>query len=174
MPTKYLPIQCHEDPKIRRCDDARQGQCPPSATCLKFIWNHLILIDSFFEFRIKPLNIRLTIVIYIWWYCWTLQDKNPFVVKNLNSSWYFAKNQNSTRNFAIQKVVAPILRDVSMSSTGWAQMFRFHPRMEKRINKHSTSFQRTDLVRASVWLNSNWTLDISYMFWQIIEWIIDY
>ena len=35
MPTKYLPIQCHEDPKIRRSEDARQEQCPPSATCLK-------------------------------------------------------------------------------------------------------------------------------------------
>ena len=34
MPTKYLPIQCHEDPKIRRSEDARPEQCPPSATVL--------------------------------------------------------------------------------------------------------------------------------------------
>ena len=37
MPTKYLPIQCHEDPKIRRSEDARQEQCPPSATCLQVL-----------------------------------------------------------------------------------------------------------------------------------------
>ena len=34
QPPQYLPIQCHEDAKMQRCDDARPGQCPLSATCL--------------------------------------------------------------------------------------------------------------------------------------------
>ena len=34
QPPQYLPIQCYEDAKMQRCDDARPGQCPLSATCL--------------------------------------------------------------------------------------------------------------------------------------------
>lgn len=40
-PPKYLQIQCHEDAKIRCCDDARVGQCPPSATVLN--WSDVLV-----------------------------------------------------------------------------------------------------------------------------------
>ena len=46
-PTKYLQAQCHEDAKMRCCDDARLEQCPPSATVLhdKYV---ILLTDIFY------------------------------------------------------------------------------------------------------------------------------